>query len=271
VLTSQSSQETTGDLMPSGVPGTTSNTPAPPAAKAATPPTNATDSTQPGTQTTQSSQGIRTDTKTFAVSKTTHRVLEPAGRIRRIASAILVDDAIETNTDSSGKMQEARRKRTPEEMKQIESLAKAAVGFETQRGDQFSLQNVSFVVPALEQPVPPGKMQKIASYVERWTGLLRYAGLVALFAVVYLLLLHPVKKQVLQILEHPGAGALSAGTVTPGIATALPAAMVGGIPDAAPGLPEVTEAVALKKELVARVKEDPAAAGRVIENWMREV
>ncbi len=264
VLTSQTSQETAGDLLPSGVPGTTSNTPAPPATT--TPAPAAGTATQANTTT--STQGIRTDTKTFAVSKTTHRVLEPAGRIRRIAAAILVDDAVETKTDNGGKVQQTRRKRSPEEMKQIESLAKAAVGFDMQRGDQFSLENISFVVPVVDLPTPPGKFQKIMTYAERWTSLLRYAGLLALFLVVYLLLLRPVKKQVLHILQGP-AEALPAGTR---VATAaLPAAITGAIPDATTGeLTEVSAAVTLKKELVARVRNNPQAAGQVIETWMRE-
>jgi len=261
VLTSQTSQETTGDLMPAGIPGTPSNTPA---ATASAPAAGGA-----ATQTsTTSTQGIHTDTKTFAVSKTTHRVLEPAGRIHRIAAAILVDDAIETKTDNGGKTQETKRKRTPEEMKQIESLAKAAVGFDMQRGDQFSLENIAFMVPPVDLPTPPGKIQKFVNYAERWTGLLRYAGLLALFAVVYLLLLRPVKTQVLHILGHSGTALPSgAGTTT----AALPSALAGNIPDSTSGLPAVTEAVALKKELLARVKDDPQAAGRVVETWMREV
>jgi flagellar M-ring protein FliF len=291
VLTSQTSQETTGDLEPAGIPGTTSNTPGTPGNAATTPQTTSqtTPQTTPLTnpaapiastasattsaagaaatqgKTAATTQGIRTDTKTFAVSKTTHRVLEPAGRIRRIAAAILVDDAVETKTEG-GKTQETRRKRTPEEMKQIESLAKAAVGFDMQRGDQFSLENISFVMPAVEMPTPPGKIQKIMTYAERWTNVLRYAGLLALFAVVYLLLLRPVKNQVLHILQSPGE-ALPAGTRA---AAALPAGITGAIPDANSEGSEVSAAVALKKELVARVRTNPQAAGQVIETWMRE-
>jgi len=85
--------------------------------------------------------------------------------------------------------------------------------------------------------------------------------------VVYFLLLRPVKKQVLHILQGPGGGQLAAeGTAK----SALPASVTGAIVDTGGELPEVTEAIALKKELVARVKEDPQAAGRVIEAWMRE-
>jgi len=260
VLTSQTSRETAGDLEPAGIPGTASDTPGARAAEASAV------SAQPKTPTNK--QGIRTDTKTFAVSKTTRRVLEPAGKIRRIAAAIVVDDVVETKTEN-GETKERRRKRTPEEMKPIENLAKAAVGFDAQRGDQFSLENVSFVVPVVDVPAPPGKIQKLVTYAERWTALLRYAGLLAFFAVVYLLLLRPVRQQVLQILQHPGA--VLTGAAAPTTTGAPPGALLGGIRDSSFRLPEVTEAAALKKELVAKAKEDTNSAGQVIETWMREV
>jgi len=262
VLSSQSSDETMGDLAPSGIPGTPSNTPN--GSGTASPAGTSTATAQ--TKTAMSSQGIRSETKTFAVSRTTHHVLEPAGRISRVATAILVDDVIDTKTDD-GKTQETRRKRSPTEMKQIEELAKAAVGFDAKRGDQFSLQNISFLIPVVDLPAPPGRVQKFTTYAERWTGLLRYAGLLLLFLMVYVLILRPVKRQVLHILQAPAGGSLAgetaaAGTLGPAAAAALPAA--------ARGLSEISEAVALKKELVARVKEDPTTASRVIQNWMSE-
>jgi flagellar M-ring protein FliF len=257
VLTSQTSQETVADLTPSGIPGTPSNTPNASNTAAATAPAKAGNA----------AQGIQSETKTFAVSHTTHRVLEPAGRISRIAAAILVDDAIVELRSDNGKTQETRRKRTAEEMKQIEELAKAAVGFDAKRGDQFSLQNISFLVPTMELPVAPGKLQKIGNYAERWVWLLRYAGIVALFAMVYVLILRPVKKQVLHILQLPATSATD-GT-TPKTA-ALAQAAAGMLPGALGAPQEVSEAVALKRELSARVREDPELAGRVVQNWMQE-
>ena len=47
-----------------------------------------------------------------------------------LAAAVLVDDFVEVK-DVSGKSQETRRKRTPEEMKQLEDLVRAAIGFNT--------------------------------------------------------------------------------------------------------------------------------------------
>jgi flagellar M-ring protein FliF len=99
VLSSQSSQETVGDLEPAGIPGTPSNAPSSPS--------NTTAATQAKAAT--STQGIRSESKTFAVSHTTRHLLEPAGRVKRVAAAILVDDAVETTTES-GKTAETRRR-----------------------------------------------------------------------------------------------------------------------------------------------------------------
>lgn len=262
ILTSQISQETAGDLEPSGIPGTPSNTP------------NSQGNTAAAAQakTGSSSQGIHTESKTFAVSRTTHHLLEPPGRVKRVAAAILVDDVVESKTEN-GKAQETRRKRTPEEMKQIEELAKAAIGFNLERGDQFSLQNVAFTEPTIELPALPGRFQRFMTFLEHWTGLLRYAGLTALFVALYVLILRPVKREWIRMLGQPLRDA------TPAAGKALPAGAVGfdakGNPVTLPPesgnmSDEVQMVVALKKELVAKVKHDPDAASRLIQNWLRK-
>jgi flagellar M-ring protein FliF len=264
VLSSQISQETVGDLEPAGIPGTPSNAPNSQA--------NATAAAQTKTNTT--TQGIHSESKTFAVSRTTRHLLEPAGRVKRLAAAILVDDAIESKTEN-GKTQETRRKRTPEELNQIEELAKAAIGFDAQRGDMFSLQNISFVQAPVEVVPPPGKIQKIMVFAERWTGLLRYAALFVIFLLVYALVLRPVQKQVMGILRDP-ARMIAAG----GVAGALPPSVSASAASEAASLPapgthegrtpEVSQTIQLKKELVNRIKLDPEGASRLVQNWVRE-
>ncbi len=261
VLSSQTSQETVGDLEPAGIPGTPSNAP------------NSQGNTAAVAQakTATATQGIRSESKTYAVSRTTHHVLEPAGRIKRVAAAILVDDAVEVKTDN-GKSQETRRKRTPEEMKQIEELAKAAIGFDQQRGDLFALQNITFTQPSVDVPAPEGKFQRLLVFAERWTWMLRYVALAVLFALVYLLVLRPVKKQMIALLRAPPQHALPASGASGGAAGALPTgvsmASLADQPDIISA--EVQEAVALKKKVVSKVNGDPEAASRLIQNWLRE-
>jgi len=255
VLSSQLSQETVGDLQPQGVPGTPSNTPNSQA--------NPTAVAQATTNST--TQGIRSESKTFAVSHTTRHLLEPAGRVKKLAAAILVDDFVETKTDN-GKTTETRRKRTPEEMKQIEELAKAAIGFDQQRGDLFSLQNISFVQAPPETPAPVTKVHRVMTFVERWTGVLRYAALFLMFLLIYALVLRPLQKQMVAALKHPGQPVLAQGAATAGL---LPEATAPVAPIAVP-TGEVSETIRLKRELVNKVKADPEGASRLLQSWVRE-
>jgi flagellar M-ring protein FliF len=264
VTSSQTSQETAQDLDPSGIPGTASNAPnTPPQGNAAS-----------QASSTQDSQGIRSENKTFAVSHTTKHLVEPAGRFKRVAAAVLVDDAI-VPPSGPGKS-ETRRKRTPEEMKQIEDLAKAALGFDSTRGDQISVQNIAFQAPASDKLDAPTFIDRVRIVSERWTGLLRYAALLGLFFLVYLLILNPVKKQVVAAFEAAQpAPALPAGSAA---ALATSAAMPSGSGEALPvghssliagaANPQLQRALEMRQQVVSTVKADPERAGELVQNWL---
>src|SRR5580658_8951199 len=208
-LTQEHAEESATGGAPAGVPGTASNVPA-----GTTPPV-----TPPATE--QSSS--KSDSMTYAVSKTLHHSVEPAGRVRRIAAAVLVDDAVDI-TNQAGKKTLTRRKRTVDEMKQIEQLASAAIGVDTQRGDVLAVENLSFQEMPTEALPPPGKIERWRQMFDPWRWTLRYIGLALLFAVVYLLILRPIKKQA--IAAFKGIPARLAPTALEG-AAAVEAA-VGG-------------------------------------------
>jgi flagellar M-ring protein FliF len=76
----------------------------------------------------------------------TRHLIEPAGSIRRLTAAVLLDDAIERKQEK-GKWVETHHKRTPEELKTISEIAQAAIGFNSARGDVISVQNLSLTTP----------------------------------------------------------------------------------------------------------------------------
>ena len=92
---------------------------------------------------------------------------------------------------------ETRRKRTPEELKQIEVLAAAAIGLDEKRGDTLAVQNLSFQQLPQQTPAPPSKVERIRVVVNDWSSLIRYAVIFILFLLTYVLLLRPIKKQAL--------------------------------------------------------------------------
>jgi flagellar M-ring protein FliF len=292
ILTSQTSEDQTSGAAPIGIPGTTSNVPsAPPAPPAPGSPAATTPaaiaaaaaaaqqaSTPAGSAQQKSSsvsQGMRSDSKTFAVSRTLHHTLEPAGQIKHLSAAVLIDDFVDVKT-VGGKPQETRRKRTPEEMKQLEDLVRAAIGFSAQRGDELSFQNVSFQIPPAEVPAVPTAMQRFLRLIQPWMGLLRYAGLGALFLLIYALVLRPVKNQVLATLRALPARSQAAGLpAADGKDPAKRATTVAEIEgelqkELSESNSEVMRAVVLKRHLVEKVKKEPENATRLIQGWVRQ-
>ncbi len=272
-LTQEHSEESSTGMAPAGIPGTASNVPAavaplatppkPAAPATPTPAVAATSAAVTGLGIGAEQSSSKSDSTTYAVSKTLHRSLEPAGRVRRIAAAVLVDDAVEV-TDQAGKHTTTRRKRTSDEMKQIEELARAAIGVDTQRGDVLAVENLSFQELPLDTPSPPSKTERFRRMLEPWTWMLRYLGVALLFAVVYFLILRPIKKQaVTAFRELPGKvmKAASPALGTPGVGGSLEA----------PGRPasDGQKANELKKLLTDKVKAEPAAASRLVESWVR--
>jgi flagellar M-ring protein FliF len=251
-LTQEHSEESSTGGASAGVPGTASNVPSGTPAPAAA----------PGAEQSTS----RSDSTTYAVSKTLHRSVEPAGRVRRIAAAVLVDDAIE-NTDQAGKITTARRKRTPDEMKEIEQLARAAIGVDAARGDVLAVENLSFQEAPTETVPPPGKTEKIRRIVEPWSWTLRYVGLAALFLVIYFLVLRPVKNQALTAFrELPGR---VTGKLIPQAAGAVAGAEAGTL-EAGSGGDGGKRTHQLKRLLADKVKAEPEAASRLVQGWVRE-
>jgi flagellar M-ring protein FliF len=275
-LTQEHSEESSTGGAPAGVPGTASNVPAatapaattppavtppgtPPAAGAATPPAATTSAYALGTEQSTS----KSDSTTYAISKSLHRSVEPAGRVRRIAAAVLVDDAVVV-TEEAGKRSTTRRKRTVDEMKEIEELARAAIGVDTQRGDVLAVENLSFQELPIEAPPPPTKVERWRDLLLPWSWALRYLGLAALFLVVYALILRPVKKQAMTAFrELPGKFRTAQSP--------LPAAGVAGaVEGAAKPAVDAQRATELKKMLTEKVKAEPAAASRLVESWVKE-
>ncbi len=253
MLTQQKSEENAGSGGPAGVPGTASNVPG------GTAPAAATAAAVVNTAETQSS---RSESETYAISKVVRHTTSPAGRIHRIAAAVLVDDA-EDASEAGGKKTTVRRKRTPEELKNIEQLSAAALGIDAQRGDVLAVQNLSFQEIPVEKPVAPTKVEVSRRLFMQWSGLLRYVGILALFLIVYLLILRPVKKQIVtSIAQIPGKIAHGAAEL---LKPTQGATAIAALDAADPS----KRAAALKKLLTEKVKKEPAEASRLVQNWIR--
>jgi flagellar M-ring protein FliF len=251
-VATQKSEEQVGGALAGGVPGTSSNVP------------GGNGGAKTVVEGGDGTQLSKSESNTFAVNKVVRHTVEPAGRIRRISAALLVDDAIDV-TKENGKRSEFRRKRTPDELKQIADLAKAAIGVDETRGDSLTVQNLSFEQTPVDTPAKPPITERVRTTLNDWSSIVRYAALILLFLLVYALLLRPLKKQLLTTFkELPGRisaqKAQAAGAAAAELAAGQEAAMS----------PEQQRATALKKQLVEKVKTEPAATGKLIQAWLHE-
>lgn len=251
-VSQQHSEELAGGANPAGVPGTASNVPG-----AAAP--------SPSITAMLDNQSSKSDASTFAVSKNIRRISQPAGRIRRITAAVLIDDASETAPGRDGKPATTHRKRTTEEMAAIEKLARAAIGVDEQRGDLLALENLSFQSAPVEPLAAPGKFDKYRLLLAPWTGALRYVGITLLFLLVYALVLNPVKKQALAAFRQIPERLTQAASTKPAIAREALAAI-----ELPPGSEEARRATAIKKELSDKINAEPATASRLLQTWIRD-
>ncbi len=79
-------------------------------------------------------------TDVFDYTETREEVLRPAGTIKRISVAVLLDE-IRTVADDGTVTSEARSRA---ELQKLENLVKSAIGFDDERGDLVTVESISF-------------------------------------------------------------------------------------------------------------------------------
>jgi flagellar M-ring protein FliF len=244
-LKTQHSEETVGPGGGiGGVPGTSSNVPS---AKQGAVTTPAKDS----------GQSSKTDSATYGVNRTTRHVIEPAGRIRRLTAAVLVDDAIERKQEK-GKWIVSSHKRDPQELKLIGELAQAAIGFDNARGDVISVQDLAFDRPQVDDVPPLAFADRARKGLTDYSSVVRYAVLLILFLLVYLLMIRPIQKRALaasNLLQAPSSGAISTGSEI-------------ALPDSAEILAQ--RSLLLKTQLTEFVRTEPESSTTAVRAWLHQ-
>ncbi len=248
VLTSQKSQEQIGGGgATGGVAGTASNLP-----NAGSVP-----QTMPGED---NAQTTSSESATFGVNKVVRHTVSPAGSIRRISAAILVNDSLDRK-QVKGQWITTPHKRAQAQLDQLAELARGVLGADKNRGDVITVQNMTFDTEALSD-VTPTMVDKLKTRLTDFAAPLRYAAMLLLLLLVWALMVRPVQKQVLASLkELPPIGPLHALS---------PAAPALGVSTPIASLESDPEAAHLKRELNELVLAEPASMTRTLQSWLRE-
>ncbi|KAB7771885.1 flagellar basal-body MS-ring/collar protein FliF [Xanthomonas maliensis] len=145
----QISDSSTNATGPQGPPGATSNSPGQPpaAAVAGAPGAPGTPAAANGQQAAPATptETSKSATRNYELDRTLQHTRQPAGRIKRVSVAVLLDNV--PRPGAKGKMVE--QPLTAAELTRIEGLVKQAVGFDAARGDTVSVMNAPFVREAV--------------------------------------------------------------------------------------------------------------------------
>src|SRR5262249_31527914 len=92
----------------------------------------------------------------YEISKTSRTEVIEGGRVNRLSVAVLVDGSYGKNDKGDITYQP----RSKEELDQIATLVRSAIGFNQKRGDQVDVVNLRFAeAPTLTIPEPTGWME----------------------------------------------------------------------------------------------------------------
>lgn len=156
------------------------------------------------------------ETSNFEISRTTRVKVKEAGAIEKLSVAVLVNGAMSAQPDGT----RTYAPRTEDELKQIDSLVRTAIGFDEKRGDKVQVANLRF--NEMEQvPEDIGEAPFMGIESSEWMRLAETSmlGLVALLTALFVF--RPLITRLLEI------GPYSGGQLQPSIA-------------GAPGVPQLT-------------------------------
>lgn len=192
-------------------------------------------------------------TRNYEIDRTVAYTKQPAGRIKRLTVAVLVDN-LRSEPDDEGKVTETAL--LPEQIANMTRLVKDAVGFDEARGDSVNVVNASFKAEAVPEEIVPDAI----SIWER--PLVRdIAKLLAALVVLLVLVLTVLKPLVRGLLTPPPreVAYISAGVMADG--SPAPANMGGNI---VPQIDYDTQ-IAQARTLVSQ---DPARVAQVVKTWV---
>jgi flagellar M-ring protein FliF len=180
MLQSTSTEESSTSAAAGGTPGTASNLPRPPQTQVA--------GVQPGLL-------RRTENVSYQPGKTVRRTLSPKGSIRRVSTAVLVDQTVRWEGAGS----KAKRILVPasaEVLKGIHDVVAGITGFTEQRGDQLTIETLPFESTLLTEPPPaPATPVKPTPFNPRQPIVLYGAGAaVVVFLAVGFMLMRKMRK-----------------------------------------------------------------------------
>ncbi|MDD2855205.1 MAG: flagellar M-ring protein FliF C-terminal domain-containing protein [Desulfuromonadaceae bacterium] len=195
------------------------------------------------------------ETLNYEVSRSTSKIIEPVGALSKISIAVLIDGKYEAPAAvKEGQPSKAKyTPRSPDELQKIETLVKSAVGFNSERGDQLTVQNIPFQDPDDIGTTETAKWWSNPFLISLAKNLI--------IAVAFLLLILFVIRPLLTSLKL---------TKTPATLESFESLGVGTEQLSSADRALLNSQLAEQQTLIEQAKKDPYQVAQILQNWVSE-
>ncbi|MGE3490806.1 MAG: flagellar basal-body MS-ring/collar protein FliF [Vicinamibacterales bacterium] len=218
--------------------------------------------------------GRSSETTNFEVSKLTRHTVAPRGQLARLSVAVILDDVRTTAKDAEGRTQTTTKPRDAGEVERIKNLVAAAVGLDSDRGDQLTVENISFGEVPVEDVVDPSLWQRIAPPVTDYAPqAVRLLGILLMATFAFSMVLRPMVRAAFPAPAMLGAAAAPPGGLPQVVRTV--ADLEGEIEaelDASttPTSAEARRLPVLTKRIARKAETEPEQMARLVRSWLIE-
>lgn len=217
----------------------------------------------------------------YELNKTIEHFVSPAGNVKRLTVAVLVNGRYTNDEDSDGNKIKNYIKRSNKELSQIAALVKSAVGYNEERGDVVQVENMEFDNSAIEDDLAYFQESENKAM---WAGIINKGILLASIGVAFFF--------VKSLMKNVGGGegeSLATVLMPPAAGGALPQGYQQPAPGkiSAPVEPEIDEDIYIKKlspearakikakdkmtsSVVDYAKESPEGAAKLVRSWVSQ-
>jgi flagellar M-ring protein FliF len=201
-------------------------------------------------------------TRNYEIDRTLAYTHQPAGKLRRLTVAVLLDNV--RTTDKEGKVKELPL--TQQQLDHVTQLVKDAVGFDTTRGDSVNVVNASFIGDA---PANDGELEGPAFWESPLSlnGAKLLCGLIVLLVLV-LSVLRPMVRTLIGP-TRPPLPLMPRDALAGDTSEAAPPGNTPALPGADPKAAIVTheQQVAQARTLV---NQDPKRVAQLVRGWVAQ-
>lgn len=190
---------------------------------------------------------VEAATTNYEISKRIEHVSKPTGAVRRLSASVFVDGTYQV----IGKGEREYVARTPDELRKYENIIKTAIGFDSERGDEVTVENVAFDTTVMDR-----ERQEIqqSERLEMGMQLGGRIGSIAIVLALFFFLLKSMRRFT------------PASTARPGVDL-----LVGGAPvQSLPVAPPPTEFDLIQTRMQELAKQRPDDLARLLRLWIRE-